>query len=97
MIININTHNIDYQLKSMQDYMLDYENKVNSLENIVSDIKNIWNGNDYNYFVQQMDSFFKELRQVKNSINTYTEFLRGYSDAVNELENYYSAKKINIK
>ena len=44
-----------------------------------------------------MDSFFKELRQVKNSINTYTEFLRGYSDAVNELENYYSAKKINIK
>ena len=29
MIININTHNIDYQLKSMQDYMLDYENKVN--------------------------------------------------------------------
>lgn len=67
------------------------------LKNLITAFGKYWTGSDYDYFVEQMQDFYKMLDDVNASIDSYKEFLNGYCTVVEELHDYYENKKVYLK
>ena len=96
--------NIDIEVKQLQKYSLmcdnyidDFDEKITAITNNIEDIRNAWVGEDANNYFEQMNFFISELQKLKEQIVSYNDYLKGYLQAVNELDSVFGSKSIDIK
>lgn len=96
--------NIDIGVKQLQKYSLmcdnyidDFDKKITAITNNTNDMRNAWVGEDANNYFLQMESFVGELNKLKDQIISYNDYLKGYLQAVNELDSVFGSKNIDIK
>ena len=97
MYIQVNTNIIKNTTQNIKESLNEYENNITNLKTTINNINTIWKGNDYNFFAKQMDKLTQELNQMQYSLETYCNFLIGYSNAYEKLDNYYENENINIE
>lgn len=70
---------------------------ISSLNTIVNNIKNNWQGSDYNFFEDKMQLFLKDIDELEKSIETIHKYVKGYLDAYQALISHYESKTILLK
>lgn len=97
MYVKVNTDVMSAQQKQIAEYINNYNTGIMNTKNTINNMFTAWQGNDYWFFKEKVNAFMEELLKLEKSLNQYSEFLEGYSSAMDKLDDYYSNKKIEIK
>ncbi len=97
MIVELYESNIENRLRTNDSIIEDYSTALQSLKESVSSIGNSWAGSDYDYFVDNITPFLKDLDELLQSLLTYHQFLKDYIEAVGALQESYQDRVIKLK
>ena len=97
MKIKVDVDALKKESGNILDSVDKYNKGINNLKSTKNGIAGIWQGNDYNYFSSQMDSFANELINYSKTIESYAEFLKEYAEKHEKLDNEYAGKAIELE
>lgn len=96
MYIKINESNIKKEIQNCDNQIKNFDKDLQNINTLVTSIGNIWKKEDYDLFKRQMSNYLDSLTTLKNQINSYNSYLKGYLSSVDALHNHYVSKKINL-
>lgn len=96
--IDINCLEIEIPIKKVRDeYICNLENYISKLKTNLDELQDIWNNsNDSIEFYKRMYPFIEELKNLKESIKTYTNFALNYTEIVSLIDESYKDRNITI-
>lgn len=97
MKILVNTNIINNTSIRSSESITSIDESIKRIENILNEMGNAWQGNDYNQFITKMNDFIADLKKISASVKSYNNFALGYSGAVNKLDEFYKGKEIVLK
>ena len=97
MYVKSKTDILVSQKNAVAEYVKDFENGLINAKKTLNKFSSAWQGNDYLQFARKMNAFMQDLSKFNETLNQYSNFLEGYTNATMELDKYYvENKSINI-
>lgn len=98
MYIKFKNNTIKNKTNSVENYHLDdIEQELKKIEQIVIKMGESWKGTDYDTFQNAMKITVSDLKKLKKSIDSYNNYIKGYSTTLEKLDFQYKQKLIKIK
>ncbi len=87
MSVIIDTEVLNDKVKLLNDQVSDIYKKVNGIQDKVDYINsNIWKGTDNKAFSLKMSGYVSDLKKMASSMQTYSNFVKAYSDAIEKAD-----------
>lgn len=97
MYVNVNVLKLHNETKKCQELISSFEAELVNVKKVVSDMGNVWKGNDYDFFSSNMSEFLEELKLLQKQMTSYQKFLVGYLESFSKLNQIYGSKTIHLK
>lgn len=81
-------------IKSSLDSFLNYDE---NMWKIVDGMNSFWQGKDYDYFSSEMLDFYKQLKRLYRSVESYNNYVKGYVRVAMAIDKYYANKNVSLK
>ena len=90
--IVINKNELDIAAKTLSLNATNIENEITKLKQEVAVISSGWNGNDGPEFINRINTFIKELEDIKKATELYSEKIYKNSMILKDIVDVYTAK-----
>lgn len=97
MYVNLNHNSIKGKTVNMDSHIKNFASNINSINTILANINDVWQGADHDFFNAQMEKFISDMYKMQESLESFNEFIKGYLITGEKLDDAYQNKKIYLK
>lgn len=96
MYISLNGDTVKNKNSEVASKIEDFYNHINELLNTISEISSIWEGSDYDNFLNEMNEFCEQLKRLNKSVEGYRDFVKGYVMTSEKIDEFYKKERIKL-
>lgn len=97
MDVNIYSREVKKTADQMISCLNDFENDISSLHNIITNMENVWTGDDAIFFFNTMkEKNLPELKRLYTVLLNYSNFLQKIPNVYETLDEVYTSKGIDF-